>query len=596
VNRLPLVAFGALIVATVGAFFVTQHLKVTTPLVAGEPKPNPRVISPREIGCAGAFRAARFSFYLQHRADDVGLYIVDQDGTIVRTLASGRHIPTGVREYFRWNGRDDSGRIVADGQYRFRIALLQQGRTIERDSHGNLWLVTVKTVAPRPIVTRVSPSLIPRGGSLNAAVAFTGNGGNSPFVQIYRTDLPGGAKLVKTFRTAGSATTATWDGTIGGRPAPAGTYLIGMRVQDKACNVGTFPVTIPPPRGLTQHAGVSVRYLAAQPPLEPVRAGSTAVVLVDSRQRPYLWALRRIGFQKVLGHGAGHLVTLRVHVPAAGAGLYELAIRSGRDRTLVPLVASRARSGAKLLVVLPTLTWQGQNPVDDDFDGIPNTLLDDRPIALLRPLVGGLTDVFGDEAGFTSYLDRQHLSYDLTTDIGLINGVGPRLSGHRGVVFAGTVRWLPSSLASAVRDYVRRGGRVLSVGVDSLRRSVIVSGTAASRPSGPSAVDILGARVGRVVTGNHDLIIAGADQLGIFSSISGVLSGFRSFQTFPAVVPPAGPIESSAGTSNATNSIIGFPLGQGMVVEIGLVGFGSSLAHNTGAQELVSRLWTVLSR
>jgi hypothetical protein len=595
VSKLPLAAFGALIVATVGAFFVTQHLKVTTPLIQGSPHPSPSVISPLQTDCGGAFRVARFSFYLQHRADDVAVYIVDQSGTIVRTLDSGRHMPTEVRQYFPWNGRDDSGRIVPDGNYHFRIALLQQGRTIERGEHG-LWQVTVKTVPPKPHVTAISPPLIPRAGSLHTTVSFSGNDGNSLYVQIYRTDLPGLPRLLKTYLTAGKVHTTTWDGTINGRPAPAGTYLVGLRVLDQACNVGTFPVTIPPPRGLTPHAGVTVRYLAAQPPLDPVRSGSTAVVYVDSRQHAYGWALRRLGSKKLLGHGGGQTVSLRVHVPAAGAGLYELAIRSGLQRALVPLVASRARSQAEVLVVLPALTWQGQNPVDDDGDGIPNTLDDGGPVALQRPLVGGLNDALGDEAGFTSYLDRQHLSYDLTTDIGLINGVGPKLSGHRAVVFAGSVRWLPASLAGAIRDYVRRGGRVLSIGIDSLRRTVLVRGGTAARPSDPAAVDIFGARIGRLVTNNHDFIIAGPDTLGIFSGTPGVFSGFSSFQTFPAVAAPAGPIESSAGTSNATDSIIGFPLGQGTVVEIGLAGFGSSLANNTGAQELVSRLWTVLSR
>ena len=51
-SRLPLTAFGALIVATVAAFFVTQHLKVSTPLIAGFPHPSPSAISPAGNGCA----------------------------------------------------------------------------------------------------------------------------------------------------------------------------------------------------------------------------------------------------------------------------------------------------------------------------------------------------------------------------------------------------------------------------------------------------------------------------------------------------------------------------------------------------------------
>ena len=39
--RLSVAAFAALVVATVGAFFVTQHLKVTTPVIAGMSQPQP---------------------------------------------------------------------------------------------------------------------------------------------------------------------------------------------------------------------------------------------------------------------------------------------------------------------------------------------------------------------------------------------------------------------------------------------------------------------------------------------------------------------------------------------------------------------------
>ena len=62
--------------------------------------------------------------------------------------------------------------------------------------------------------------------------------------------------------------------------------------------------------------------------------------------------------------------------PGRRAGLYELALRSGRspDRGAAGRSARRARSAA-ILVVLPALTWQGLNPVDDDGDGIPTTLL-----------------------------------------------------------------------------------------------------------------------------------------------------------------------------------------------------------------------------
>ncbi|MDQ2759235.1 MAG: hypothetical protein M3Y17_02075 [Actinomycetota bacterium] len=130
-RRLPLAAFAGLAVATVAAFFVTQHLKVSLPLVQGTPKPDPQVISP---GCSGRSRVARLSFYLQLRADDVGVYIVDPAGHVIRTLTSNRHMRRGIRNpdgNFPWNGRTDSGAVAHDGTYFWRIVFHGQGRTVQ---------------------------------------------------------------------------------------------------------------------------------------------------------------------------------------------------------------------------------------------------------------------------------------------------------------------------------------------------------------------------------------------------------------------------------------------------------------------------------
>jgi len=596
VSRLPVAAFGALVLATVAAFFVTQHLKVSTPLISGDPKAIPATISPNETGCGSAFRSTRFSFYLLHRADDVDVYVVDQSGTIVRTLASGRHmtIRPPVRDFFPWNGRRDDGSLAPDGTYYYRIALLQQGRTITWTKTP----VTVKSTPPRPVVTSVTPSLIPDRG-IPPTISYRGNEGRRGTVRIYRTDLAAGWRLVASLPApARPAARASWNGMIAGRPAPAGTYLAGLDVTDSACNTGHFPASIPPKPASTPHAGVTVRYLAAQPPLDPVSAGSTTLVYVDSRHRPYSWALQRTGVRRPAATGTGRGYALRVRVPAAaGAGLYELSLSSGAHQTTVPVIAGAhaGQRSASILVVLPALTWQGENPGDEDGDGLPDTLSAGGPIELQRPLANGLPVGFAGEAGLIAYLDRAHLPYDLTTDLGLIDGLGPALSGHRGVVLAGSERWLPSPLSSALRSYVQGGGHVLSLGIDSLRRGVTVQGGRALDPTQPQAADAFGARAGPVVTGSSELITEAKDGLGIFSHTSGALAGFRDYQPIASVAPPAQPIASAAGTSASTAAIAGYRLGGGTVVEVGLGGFGSSLAANIDSQELIGRLWAVLS-
>jgi hypothetical protein len=599
VTRLPIIAFASLAVATVGAFFVTQHLKVTTPLISGFPAPTPSWINPVDGKvCDGvSHRRMMLSFYLQHRSDDVDVYVVDQAGTIVRTLATGRHMRRGVRKpdgVFFWNGHEDNGQVAPDGVYYIRVALIHQGRTADISNQSGPLPITVRTIPPRPKVVGVSPALIPQGDR-GVRITYTGNQHDGTTILLYRTDLPGDP-VVKRFTAAGGAHSAVWDGTIGHRPAPQGTYLVGLEVTDRACNTGRFPLVLPPAPGTTPHAGVSVRYLAAQPPLRPVPAGSQTTVYVDARQQPYRWALRRAGTKKVLARGTTSDFSLNLRVPSGPAGMYQLALRSGGNRTVVPIVASvpAVSREPRVLVVLPALTWQGLNPVDDDGDGVPDTLENGDSIALDRPLTNGFPAGAVDEAGLLAYLDKTHRVYDLTTDVGLVSGFGPSLQGHTGVILAGSLRWLPGSLAATLRAYVANGGHVVSIGTDSMLRSVTVAAQHALRPGKPAANDPLGAKPGAVVLHSSNLITVIRDGLGIFSQTSGAFPGFHNYQSIPSVAAP-GHVASEAGATTSAPSIVGYRLERGTVVDIGLIGFGSKLAHNVDAQELTNSLWKMLS-
>ncbi len=357
----------ALAAVTVAAFFVVQHLKISTPLLAGNPAPHPAAINP--IGgqvCRGtSHRSMQISFYLQNRSDDVDVDIVDTGGMVVASLASGVHMQGGrhpVRRPFAWDGRTSSGVVAADGIYYVRVSLIHQGRyVLISDSAGSPLPVTVKTVAPHPRVTAVTPGLIPRAGVAGAVVRYTGNAALPGRMLIFRTDLPGAPRLVKSF--------------------PA---RVGLRVTDRACNTGSFPAVLPPVAGTTAHAGVSVRYLAGLPPLTPVAAGAAATVFVDARRHGYAWALRQPGADRVLASGGSRAIDLHVPLPsqASRTGLYQLALRYGVHRTLVPIVGAPPAASARVLVVLPALTWQALNPVDDDGDGVPNTLSAGSPVRL----------------------------------------------------------------------------------------------------------------------------------------------------------------------------------------------------------------------
>jgi FlgD Ig-like domain len=251
VTRLSTVGFGVLVAATVAAFFVTQHLKVTTPLIQGFPRPVPGVIDPLHPVRCGKYNSGSttISFYLQHRSDDVIVSVVDQAKNIVDTVASGRHMRQNVRKpdgVFHWDGRGSNGRVAPDGTYYFRVTLIHQNRTIDLTDVP----VKVKTIPPRPVVTSVTPVLIPTAsGSTRVTIRYRGNEDRGGTILLYRTDLPGAPRLVKTFLTPWKGRTAVWDGTIHQRPAPAGTYLIRLEVTDAACDTGRFPARIPPAPG-----------------------------------------------------------------------------------------------------------------------------------------------------------------------------------------------------------------------------------------------------------------------------------------------------------------------------------------------------------
>jgi hypothetical protein len=165
VKRLPVIAFALLLLGTVAAFFIIQHLKVTTPLIAGNPNPFPAMINPGDGGTCTvrtpsgqvapvSFRRTTISFYLLYRPDVVQVYVADSAGGVVDTLSRGVFMPAApnpVTRQFTWNGRTNAGRLAAPGRYYFRVVLRRQDRTINiTNSKGALEWVTVRLAPACP--------------------------------------------------------------------------------------------------------------------------------------------------------------------------------------------------------------------------------------------------------------------------------------------------------------------------------------------------------------------------------------------------------------------------------------------------------------
>src|SRR4051794_4336164 len=381
------IVFVLLVVATVAAFFVTQRLKRSSPVVR-------HVMLPLYISPNGDGRkdTAMIRFRLPKADDRVTVSMVDANGDEVRRLAD-RRLAKG-RHHFVWNGRDSSAAILPDGLYYLRVVLGGQGRgTITR---RGIQLVTAK---PVPKLVSVSPARLRSGGRQPVTVRFSGRATPAPVFSVSRTDA-GAPRLVQRFAGTIGSRSGPWDGRINGRPAPAGTYAFAVTVENRALVAGSAPQKLPPThQSATPNTGVTIAGLVATAPLDAVPAGRGADITVGGATGRVRFALTPIGGGRPLRRGVGQAPVLRIAIPrTARTGVYMLRLSARAGTARVPVAVRGRSAAARVLVVLPTITWQGLNSVDDDANGFPDTLDDARSIPVSRPLAGGRPPAgFGSE-------------------------------------------------------------------------------------------------------------------------------------------------------------------------------------------------------
>lgn len=595
-TRLARVVFGLLVAGAFAAFFVAQELK-SAPSVVQRFKLKYPVISPTGDG---RLDRQRVTFRLK-RADTVDVTVVDERGDEVRELASGLRLQaySQLEPSLAWDGTDDSGVPVPDGDYRIRITLRGEGRSVIVPRSFR-----VDRTPPAPRIVSIGPDLAPGAELLphpDGAPARIGLAApvRSGRLLVFRM-WPGAPAPATTIEVPDGARVVEWDGADErGHPLAPAPYLLVAETRDKAGNIGTsVPLDA---RGLPRltygaplpgRGGLTIRRVAVQTPLIAAPIGRRMPIGTDARGKRYAWSVRRTG-SPPSRRGSARRAIIRLKAPGSESGAYVFTARRGARSASVPF-AVRNGTRHRVLVVLPMMTWQGRNPVDDDGDGRPNRLDDGLPVRLRRvfgsPTVPGFTD---RAQPLLAWLDRAGHRYDITTDIALATGTGPRLGGHSGVLVAGDAVWLPERLQRRLRAFVTAGGTLASVGVDSFQRRVrLTPRLRLTDPTVRASADIFGTRLAPPRNGVFDLT-AQTDRIGLFRGTSGHFNGYSVAEE---TVSPGGRLLASATDADGAVIIVAQRSGRGTVIRFGLPELPSRIGADPDVANLMERTWDLLSR
>jgi FlgD Ig-like domain len=612
-RSLARIFFALLVVATVGAFFVTQRLKSGQPVV--KRLALQKFFSPNGDGRKDT---ASIAFDLP-KGDRVTVDVVNPNGDRIRRILDGVSFRRGSHA-MTWDGRADDGTVPPDGTYYVRVTLRRQGRAAT-----GVRGIELVTTPPEPRLLSVSPSWLPARRPGPVTFRYTGPSVVRPLYAIWRTDERP-AKRVATLLGDRQTHTIRWDGLIHGRPAEAGEYAVSVSVRNRALIEGTAPPRLPPTRRQAHpRTGFTIGGTSVAPPLEPVRAGAVAGFDVYGGSARVAWRLQRLGGGRVLARGrngtaplgpkrpgvsgapsttAGPRRRLDLRIPRrARTGVHILTLAAGGRPARVPVVVRGGRTRVlvvvrggrtRVLVVVPALEWQGSNPLDDDADGFADSLYRARAIPLGRPFAGGVPPVgLGSEVGpLLRFLDGAGIPYELTTDLALARDRGPRLAGYPGVVLAGDTPWLTPGLAAELRGYVQAGGQVASFGKASLRRRASVTPTVVARATPPARVNALG-EVTRVTKAPAASLSARIDSLGLLAA--GAPGPFTVFEDSTEL--PRGATALTRGDRPpARTAFVAYKLGSGLVVRVGTPQWEQALVPGSAAAATTERLWALLSR
>jgi hypothetical protein len=304
-----------LLVATAGAFVITEHLKLEkSPIFALQvsagppPRPGhrlrPAVFSPV---CKCPTDVARIGFRLR-QPNRVTVTIVDKNGHTFATRATDQLLGAHSSQHFTWGGRTDSGALVPDGVYYPSVHLANGNRTFQFRNK-----ITVDTHPP---------AVLSRTGL--KPVLLAGPGRSFPIKYDFSEQAHALVYLRGRQIILGHTTRPTdkikWNGRLDGKPLRAGKYVLSIGAQDLAGNET--------PAAKRKNVPVVVRYVELTPDRIVVGSGGRFKVHVKTALRRYKW---RLGHR----HGERRGKVLRLRAPST-PGTYRLVVgQPGESATVV---------------------------------------------------------------------------------------------------------------------------------------------------------------------------------------------------------------------------------------------------------------------
>lgn len=272
----------ALLAATAAAFALTEVLKLQKSPITGTSVDS--VLSPV---CVCRTDEASIRFKLRER-DVVDVSIIDDADEVVATLVRGESHPAG-RVSLTWDGRDEDGIVLPEGEYRPRVHLREANFTIDMPNPMRIDVTppVVQSVQVAPLV--FSPDGDGRADGVRASYRLSEEARGLLYVN--------GEQRVET-RLRQPQGRLDWYGKVDGRALPAGVYGLTVSARDPAGNLAE--PTRPTP--------VVIRYVTLGRSRIEVAAGGVFAVRVSSDAAEVRWRLGRRS-------GVAEPGTLRVRAP-----------------------------------------------------------------------------------------------------------------------------------------------------------------------------------------------------------------------------------------------------------------------------------------